>query len=181
MTQANKKPSGAPVYIAIFLVSIAGAIAGRYLFSTPEIVKLEAATMQSLPTSDTIKSVQGDGRRVLHLFMSADCSFCKKIEPELDAMTNATIYRHILPGHSPGGRDKALAAWCATDSLEVWKRVTRGEPVTARTCDGTGLERNYTVAKKLALTSTPAVIFPNGTVQFGMMSVANIERSLSPK
>lgn len=117
--------------------------------------------MRTLTAEGTFKTVQGDDPRALHVFLSADCTFCRQIEPELGKLENVTVYRHLLPGHTHAGRLAAIDVWCSPTPAVAWKNVAAGLPTGSETrsekCDGNVLERNLDLAKRLGLTSTPTV------------------------
>ena len=73
----------------------------------------------SLPLSDAIKEVRGNGARVLAIFSDPDCPYCKRLESDLRPLTDVTLYTFLMPIASlhPSARDKAVAVWCAKDRV----------------------------------------------------------------
>ena len=51
----------------------------------------------ALPLADAIKTVRGDGRRVLAVFSDPDCPYCHELEVQLAALDDATVYTFLLP------------------------------------------------------------------------------------
>lgn len=135
--------------------------------------------MSLLKTDGTFRTVQGKGERTIHVFLSTECSFCRKIEPELERLENATVVRHMLPGGSDIGRRRALDVWCAEDKAKAWKDVAAGLPTTPAKCDGVALENNRVLAGRLGLTSTPSIIYENGHVSAGMLSSGEIAERMT--
>lgn len=142
---------------------------------------LAPSVLAAITPLDTIKTVQGDGSRILHLFESVDCSFCRKQEPEISKVRNVTIYRHLLPGHEAGARAVAASVLCARDPGAQWARVVAGMAIVERTCSGDGLDRNYALAKKIGIIGTPSTVFQNGRVVNGLLDSARIEKLLGAK
>lgn len=169
----------------LYKVALVGMIAGGvFVFLKPggPPARVSSTEARALATGDAIASVQGDGRRVLHVFVSADCAYCKKIEPELGQLRDVTIYRHLLPGHNAEGRKLALDVWCAADKGQAWQEVTRDRRIALSTaCDGAALDRNRDAALKMGLTVTPSIVTEDGAVGSGMMSAGELELQLLQK
>lgn len=169
----------------LYKVALVGMIAGGLvMFLKPggPPTRVSSTEARALATGDAIATVQGEGHRVLHVFVSADCTYCKKIEPELGQLRDVTIYRHLLPGHNAEGRKLALDVWCAPDKGRAWQDVTRDLRIAlAAACDGAALDRNRDAALKMGLAVTPSIITGNGAVGSGMMSAGELELQLLQK
>lgn len=142
---------------------------------------LAPGVLADITPQDTVKTVQGDGSRILHLFESVDCSFCRKQERELSKVRNVTIYRHLLPGHEARARVVAASVLCARDPWTQWTRVMGGMTIVDGTCPGDGLDRNYALAKEIGIVGTPSTVFQNGRVVSGLLDSARIEKLLGSK
>jgi len=158
---------------------VAAAFCVNLLLSPPTVLQLDAEAMRSLTTEGTFKTVQGNGARTIHVFLSTECSYCRKIEPELERLENVTVLRHMLPGRSDDGRRRTLDVWCAEDQAKAWKDVAAGLPTTPAKCDGLALEKNRELAEHLGLTSTPSIIYENGHVSAGMLSAREIAERMT--
>ena len=151
-------------------VIVAAAFFANLLFTPAKEVQLDAKTMSTITEEGTFRTVHGDGSRAIHVFISADCSFCRQLEPRLDGLDNVTIYRHLLPGHSEAGRVAANAVWCANEPVQAWKEIAAGGPTVPTRCDSEVLRKNLALAQRLGLTSTPSVIYADGHVSPGLVS-----------
>jgi hypothetical protein len=160
-------------------VLLAAALCAKLLFSPAAAVQLDAGAMRTLTTHGTFSTKQGDGSLAIHVFLSTECNFCRKIEPELDRLANVTVYRHLLPGHTAAGRKAAANVWCADNPEKAWKNVAAGLPNAATNCDGGVLEKNLELAKRLGLTSTPSIVYEDGHVSTGMLSSDEIEARIA--
>lgn len=152
----------------------AAAFCANLLFSPASVTQLDAQTIRLISSEGTFSTVQGDGSRAVHVFLSPDCSFCKKIEPELDRLQNVTVYRHLLPGHAKGGRLSAKDVWFSKNQIAAWKAVVGGLDLTSEKCDGSVLERNLALAKRMGLTMTPSIVYEDGHISAGMLSAGEI-------
>ena len=180
--QVSKKIAVRNVLSTVALVGV--IVGGAYVAfrSDGPPKRINPIDARALAASDAITTVQGDGSRVLHVFVSADCTYCKKIELELSQLRDVTIYRHLLPGHNAEGRKLALNVWCATDKGKAWQEVTGYRRIALSTaCDGAALDRNRDAALKIGLTVTPSIITENGAVGSGMMSAGELELQLLQK
>ncbi len=58
---------------------------------TPEkLLLLSPAVLTGVTPADSFKRVSGSGARSVHTFISVDCSFCRKIQPEFQKLNNVT-------------------------------------------------------------------------------------------
>lgn len=174
MAQVFNSPSRMALIAGATL--LAAAVIGANLFSNPAAVtQLDEHALRSLTTDGSFKSVQGDGSRSIHVFLSTDCKFCRQIEPEFDQLKNVTVYRHLLPGHTKAGRLKAIDVWCSDNQVRAWKNIGAGLMTQSVTCsDAAAIERNLALAKRLGLTSTPSIVYEDGHVSAGMLSNSDI-------
>lgn len=152
----------------------ASVFCANLLFSPDTVTQLDAQAMRLVTAEGTFKTVQGDGSRAIHVFMSADCPFCHKIEPELGRLDNVTVYRHLLPGHTESGRLSGVYVWCAANPMQAWKIVASGQAPTPAKCDGSAIEKNLALAKRLGLTMTPSIVYEDGNISAGMLSSSEI-------
>ena len=157
----------------------AAVFCGNLLFTSSTVTQLDAQAMRSVTAEGTFKTVQGDGSRVIHVFLSPDCSYCHKIEPEMDRLENVTVYRHLLPGRTEAGRLAAVDVWCAQNPVQAWKAVAAGQRTSSAKCDGSVIEENLELAKRLGLTMTPTIVYENGHVSAGMLFSAEIAERVS--
>lgn len=130
----------------------------------------------SLPLADAIKTVRGDGRRVLAVFSDPDCPYCRELEPQLAALDNVTIYTFLLPLASlhPQATRKAIAVWCAKDRARAWRAVVlERKTLPAKTC-AHPIERNLALAAKLEVRGTPTLIAGDGRMSAGAMPAAQL-------
>lgn len=176
MAQVNK-PLNLKKLVAGAGVLAAAVFCANLLFGPVSVIQLDAHAMRAITIESSFKTVQGDGSRTIHVFLSTECPFCKKIEPELGQLENVTVYRHMLPGHTEAGRLSALDVWCSPSPIEAWKAVAAGSQAgraSQAECDVSVLDKNLRVAKRLGLTMTPSIVYEDGHVSAGMLSSREI-------
>jgi thiol:disulfide interchange protein DsbC len=130
----------------------------------------------ALPLADAIKTVRGDGRRVLAVFSDPDCPYCQELEAHLAALDNATVYTFLLPIASlhPQATKKAIAVWCAADRSRAWRAVVlERKTLASKTC-AHPIERNQALAAKLEVRGTPTLIAADGRMAAGAMPAAEL-------
>lgn len=133
---------------------------------------------KDLPFRDAIKTVKGDGSRVIATFEDPNCGFCRKLMAEVGKMDNVTIYTFLIPILGPDSAVKATAIWCAKDQSAAWTGFMTGKAPSPAAptgpCD-TPLERNTALQAKLRITGTPAILFPDNTKSPGYLTADAIE------
>ena len=142
--------------------------------------QLYAIEFDALPFDLAIKNVKGNGKRKLAVFSDPNCSYCKKLEKELVNLTDATVYVFLFPV-LPGSAEKAESIWCSPDRLKAWEnQMLRGaEPHREITCDTSALGKISMHAKKLGISVTPTLIFEDGIIKPGTLTLDLIEAHLA--
>ena len=131
----------------------------------------------SLPVVDAITTVRGNGRRQLAVFSDPGCSFCRRLEPELDGLDDVTIHTFLLPFQ---GMARPVAIWCAADRAQAWRQVMHDGAAlpTATSCDHP-IERNLALARELGVNGTPTLFWADGTRTEGFVARPVIEDRLA--
>lgn len=137
-----------------------------------EIVRFSFA---SLPLGDAVKTVRGDGSRVLATFEDPNCGFCKKFYSELQKINNVTVYTFLTPILSPDSTTKAKAIWCSSDRSLAWGDTMSGRApqATVAQCD-TPIERNLALYRKLHLNGTPTTFLSTNKKVAGYVTADRI-------
>jgi thiol:disulfide interchange protein DsbC len=147
--------------------------------------QLYAINFDTLPLDLAIKNVKGNGKRKLAVFTDPNCRYCKKLEKEMVNLTNATVYIFVFP-ILPGSEEKARAIWCAPDKLKAWEdHMLEGiDPPSGKACDTSALNKIALQAKKLGVSVTPTLVFEDGVIKPGTLTLDLLEERLaaaSPK
>lgn len=142
--------------------------------------QLYAIVFDTLPLDLAIKKVKGNGRRRLAVFTDPNCQYCRKLEKEMVGLSNATVYIFVLP-ILPGSEEKAKAIWCSPDRLKAWEdQMLNGiEPKSETACDTTALAEISRHAKKLRVNVTPTLIFEDGVIKPGTLTLDLLEEHLA--
>ncbi|MFL4437497.1 DsbC family protein [Acinetobacter baumannii] len=129
---------------------------------------------KQLPLKDAIKTVKGNGQRVLAVFSDPNCPYCKQLEPELDKLKDVTIYTFIYP-LKPQSIVVSRQVWCAPNQSYSWKKlIEQGVKPMVASCTNP-IDRNLELGKKLGFNGTPTLIFANGFKLVGARSAEEIQ------
>jgi len=133
----------------------------------------------ALPLADAMREVRGNGSRVLAIFSDPDCPYCQKLETDLRALTNVTIYTFLLPILSQDSVIKSRGVWCAADRAKAWNDLMVSAIVPAAgTCDAP-IEKVMALAQKYNIRGTPTIFLSNGERIPGALPVAQLEQKLA--
>jgi thiol:disulfide interchange protein DsbC len=154
-----------------------------------ELASINKVDVSKLPIADAIRSVHGQGRRVMYVFSDPECPYCKRLEPELVKIDDVTIYTFVLPLKKPDGSDLHTGSsvvsakiWCAKDKEAAWKEFllkgTLSEDVSkSKPCE-TPIGAIAQLGQQLGINGTPTMIFSNGFMAPGALSAQDIVKHL---
>ena len=130
--------------------------------------KLSTIKFDDLPLDAAIKTVRGNGRTTLAVFADPNCGFCKRMERDLAAMSDVTIYTFLYPildaSNNGDSMRKSKAIWCAKDRSKAWfdLMLKNVSPIMMGNCDTTALQRNLELGQKLGISGTPTSFVRSG-------------------
>ena len=145
------------------------------------ITKLTAIKFDELPLKDAMVIKQGNGSRKLAVFADPNCGYCKRLERDLLALKDVTIYNFVYPVLGPDSNEKSRAIWCSKDAMKTWRDwmidgVT--PPRAMGKCDDAAVQRNIEYGKKYRINGTPAIIFENGERVPGALPAAELAKRM---
>lgn len=145
--------------------------------------RLEARRMEfpSRFLANAIKTVRGNGSRVLAVFADPDCMYCKKLENALARLDDVTLYTFLFPLESlhPEAKVRSIAVWCAADRQEAWtKAVLTGAMPRLAACENP-IDDNLVLGTRLGIVGTPTLIALDGRVLPGAVPYETLDRWLS--
>ncbi|KAB2874974.1 MAG: DsbC family protein [Ideonella sp.] len=145
------------------------------------IAKLTQIDFASLPLKDAMLIKQGSGARKLVVFADPNCGYCKRLERDLVALKDVSIYTFLYPILGPDSNVKSRDIWCAREPGKVWRSwmVDGATPPKAMgACDTAALERNLALGSRHRVNGTPAVVFEDGSRSPGALPLEQIESRL---
>jgi len=124
--------------------------------------KLLSIKFEELPLDQAIKTVRGNGKRVMVIFADPRCGFCKQFEQNLYKLSDVTIYTMLYPVIAPDSAEISRNIWCAKDPSRAWlDAMLKGVFPAAKSCP-TPLDKNLALGKRLRVSGTPTTFLPNG-------------------
>ena len=145
------------------------------------INKLTAIKWSDLPLDRAVKTVRGDGKRVVASFEDPNCGYCKKLAKEMQKLDNVTIYTFLYPILSQDSVDKSKQIWCSTDRAKAWNdwMVDGKSPSGKSDCDTGAITMNQEYGRKLNINGTPTLFFADGERIPGAVPLDKIEAKLA--
>jgi thiol:disulfide interchange protein DsbC len=153
----------------------------RVNLTEARIAKITQIDFATLPLKDAILIKQGTGARKLVVFGDPNCGYCKKLERDLLALKDVSIYTFLYPILGPDSNVKARDIWCAREPGKVWRNwmVDGAAPPKAMgTCDTAALERNLALGTRSHVTGTPGLVFEDGSRSPGALPADQLESRL---
>ena len=141
--------------------------------------ELSVIKWENLPLEVAVKTVRGNGKRMLAVFADPNCSYCKRFEKDLARVSDITIYTFLYPVLGQDSVDKANAVWCSADKSKAWNDLMQnGKAPAAARCD-TPIGKTVEFGRKHRITGTPTLIFASGERVPGAIAQEQVERLLA--
>jgi thiol:disulfide interchange protein DsbC len=137
-------------------------------------------SFSELPLNLAIKTVKGNGQRVMAVFEDPNCPYCKKLHATLKNIDNVTVYTFLLNILSDDSVAKARNIWCSADRSRAWAAwMDEGKvaPPAPASC-ATPSDQVIALGKKLHVMGTPTVYFYDGTRTISGFDVATLNARL---
>lgn len=135
-----------------------------------------------LPFGSALKTVKGDGKRVIAIFEDPNCGYCKRFrQTTLKQVDNITVYTFMYNILSADSFVKSANVWCAADRNKAWDDwMLEGKvpPTASKKCD-TPNDRIVELGQKLRIEGTPAIFFTDGTRIAGAADLQMLEAKLA--
>jgi thiol:disulfide interchange protein DsbC len=142
--------------------------------------ELAAIRFSDLPLGMAIKTVKGNGKRMMAVFEDPNCPYCRKLHETLRGIDNVTVYTFLLNILSDDSAVKSKNIWCAADRAQAWTRwmdESKPAPVAPAACV-TPNEQVLALGKKLHLVGTPTIYFADGSRSGSGFDAATLEAKL---
>ncbi|KGX17215.1 DsbC family protein [Burkholderia pseudomallei] len=123
-----------------------------------------------------IKTVRGNGQRVLAVFSDPDCPYCHQLEQQLAMVDNVTIYTFLYPLESlhPDAMTKSIRIQCSADPAKAWREwMTESRLPPLVSCHHP-INDNIVLGSRLGITGTPTIIAEDGRMLPGAVSAAHL-------
>lgn len=134
-----------------------------------------------LPLDLAIKSVKGNGKRVIAVFEDPNCGYCKRFRQTLEKVDNITVYTFLYSILGPDSVTKSRNIWCAPNRSKAWDDwMLNGKvpPTVSSQCD-TPQEKILQLGRQLGVTGTPTIFFADGSRIPGAADVKGLEEKFA--
>jgi thiol:disulfide interchange protein DsbC len=135
-----------------------------------------------LPLESALKSVKGDGKRVIAIFEDPNCGYCKRFrQTTLKEMDNVTVYTFMYNILSEDSFVKSKNIWCSADRNKAWDDWMvsgKAAPAAPASCL-TPNDKVLALGQKLRIQGTPAIFFADGSRIPGAIDTKTLEAKLS--
>jgi thiol:disulfide interchange protein DsbC len=142
---------------------------------------LNKIKFSDLPLESAMKTVKGNGKRVIAVFEDPNCSYCKRFTQTLQDIDNVTVYTFLYNILSPDSAVKAKNIWCSADRSKAWDEWMlsgKAAPEAAASCN-TPNDKIFALGQKMHITGTPTLFFKDGTRVPGAIDGKALEARLA--
>jgi thiol:disulfide interchange protein DsbC len=153
----------------------------RKSLTQERLQKLSQINFKDLPLEMAVKTVRGNGKRVIASFEDPNCGYCKKLAKDLQTVSDITVYTFLFPVLSPDSTEKTKAIWCAADRSKAWNEwmINNVAPGGKTDCDTTAVEKVLTLGQKLGVKGTPTIFLSSGERLPGYVPAAKLEQAIA--
>ena len=147
-------------------------------FTSERLEELSKVKFSELPLDLAMKSVRGNGKRVIAVFEDPNCGYCKKFRKTLQDVDNVTVYTFMYNILAADSSVKSKNVWCSADRDKAWDdwMINGKLPATAAaSCVTTPNDKVLALGQKLNVTGTPTIIFTDGSRVPGWVDARTLE------
>lgn len=139
---------------------------------------LFAIDFKQLPLELAVKKVKGNGKRKLAIFTDPNCSYCRRLEKELNKVSDVTLYFFMYPVF-PGSDEIVRNVLCSKEPLKAWDDWMLNQIAPAQADCKTQTDKVLALGERLHVNGTPSLIFANGVQVPGYLPAAELEKNLN--
>lgn len=146
-------------------------------YTKARVDEISKIKFSDLPLASAMKTVKGNGKRVIAVFEDPNCGYCKRFEQTLQGMDNVTVYTFLYNILSEDSVVKSKNIWCSADRVKAWddwmlnNKAAAAAPANCTTPH----EKVFELGRKLKITGTPTIFFADGTRVPGAIDAKGLE------
>ena len=132
------------------------------------------------PANAAIRLGKPTGQK-LAVFTDPDCPWCRKLQGELEQLTDVDIHEYLYPLR-PESPAKARAIWCNADRHHALVTAMQGGAVAApddATCDISALEQVVAFGQARGIQESPTLIRGDGEMWVGYLTPEQLRKWLA--
>jgi thiol:disulfide interchange protein DsbC len=150
-------------------------------YTRARIDEISKIKFSDLPLESALKTVKGNGKRVIAVFEDPNCSYCKRFRHTLKDVDNVTIYTFLYNILAEDSAVKSKNVWCSPDRNKAWDDWMldgKTAPTAAASCS-TPNDKVFALGRKLKITGTPSIFFADGTRVPGAIDAKALEEKFA--
>jgi thiol:disulfide interchange protein DsbC len=151
---------------------------GQNISATKKVPEATEVDPALISVEDAILLGQPDAKYEIIVFSDPDCPGCRELHKDLKALVKTDpeiavqLLMFPLPMHKEAyGKAKSIVC---SKSLDLLDAAYSGAPVPPAICETEGVNRTIRMANELGIKGTPTLVFPDGRVKMGRMTVAEL-------
>jgi len=143
---------------------------------------LNKIDFSTLPLESALKTVKGNGKRVIAVFEDPNCGYCKRFrQTTLKELDNVTVYTFMYNILSEDSFTKSRNIWCAADRNKAWDDWMLAGKAAAAAPAGCVAPNDKVLAlgQQMKINGTPSIFFADGSRIPGAIDLKTIEAKFS--
>jgi thiol:disulfide interchange protein DsbC len=150
-------------------------------FTRERIDDITRIKFSDLPFDSALKTVKGNGKRVIAVFEDPNCGYCKRFRQTLSEMDNVTVYTFLYSILSEDSVAKSRNIWCSSDRVKAWDEwmLKNKQPAPAPAGCSTPHEKILALGQSMKVTGTPTIFFADGSRIPGAIDLKGLEAKLA--
>ena len=151
-------------------------------YTQARLDEINRIKFSDLPLEAALKTVKGNGKRVIAVFEDPNCGYCKRFRKTLNETKDITVYTFMYNILSDDSRVKSKNVWCSADRSKAWDEwmLNAKVPATAaESCAVTPNEKVLELGRKLKVSGTPTIFFADGSRVPGAVDAKTLEAKLA--
>lgn len=132
--------------------------------------------------SDTIEFKADNEKHVISVFTDITCGYCRKLHNEISEYNKHGITVRYLAfpraGLGSKGFDDMVSVWCSDNKQEAMTNAKAGADIDAKSCE-TKVAEQYQFGQRVGVTGTPAIVFPDGSMEPGYRPAEQLAQMLA--
>ena len=133
-----------------------------------------AELIAAVPEEEMIIYKPDQVKGTITVFTDADCTFCRKLHGDMDAILALGIEVRYMAYPRGGAASavfpKMISIWCSEDRNRALDQAKSGQNIPNRECSSPVL-KHYQLGNQVGISGTPALVLKDGTVVPGYLDV----------
>lgn len=151
-------------------------------YTKARLDEINKISFGDLPLDVAMKTVKGNGKRVIAVFEDPNCGYCKHFnQTTLQEVDNITVYTFLYNILSPDSAVKSRNVWCSADRNKAWSdwMVNGKSPAAASENCVAPNDKVLELGRRMKVSGTPTIVFADGSRIPGAIDTKALEAKLA--